>query len=84
MAKVPTFEMDDASQKGRRGDYEAFEKIVTEYLDTKKGVMLTYIKDTFGISEQSLRNHFKDHETVRIQILSHKSTKAKGAFFFTK
>lgn len=85
MSEIPTVDISEMKVKGRRGNYTALDKIAKEKLDTQKGIFLTLIKEKFGISEQSLRNYVaKEDTSYKVQILTHKETNEKAAFFMSK
>jgi hypothetical protein len=85
MSDIPTVDISEMKVKGRRGNYTALDKIAEEKLDSNKGIFLTLIKDNFGISEQSLRNHVAKKDILyKVQILTHKETNKKAAFFISK
>lgn len=84
MSEIPTVDISDMKQKGRRGNYAALDKLVIEKLDKNKGVYLNWLKESYGISEQSLRNYVAKDKTYKIQILTHKESNKKAVFFFSK
>lgn len=85
MSEIPTVDISDMKQKGRRGDYPSLDKLAEEKLNTNKGIYLDWMKENFGISEQSLRNYVsKGKADFTIQVLTHKESGRKAIFFFSK